>query len=61
MTKKELKALKDGTLIYNGRTEGIIKTVDGMKMIEILIPIVSMSNDSSDFDDCPKYWDVLED
>lgn len=60
MTKKELKALNDGTFIYNGHTEAEIKTVDGEKVIEIHIPIDSMKSDSKHFDEIPEHWMILE-
>lgn len=60
MTRKELESLKIGTLLYNGHTEGVIKAHDGIKYIEILIPIQDMSNSSNHIDDRPEYWDVLE-
>ena len=60
MTKKELKALKDGTLIYNGHTEAEIKTVAREKVIEICIPIDSLKSDSQHFDEIPEHWMVLE-
>ena len=60
MTIKELKELPDGTLIYNGRHEGVIKTDCGDKVIEILIPIYAMSNGSNDFDERPEWWSVIE-
>lgn len=60
MKKAELKELKDGTLIYNGRTEGKIVTDCGVKCIEILISIGGMSNDSRDYDERPENWDVIE-
>lgn len=60
MTKKELQALKDGTLIYNGNSEGRIISDNGIKCIEIYIPIHGMSNDAKDFDSRPEWWSVLE-
>lgn len=61
MTKKELEQLKDGTLLYNGRTEGVIKTDGKIKVIEIQIPIYAMCNDSRHYDERPDNWSVLED
>lgn len=60
MTKKELMELKDGTLIYNGHAEGVIRTDCGVKCIEVLIPINSMSNESRHVDERPDYWGLLE-
>lgn len=61
MKAKELKELKDGTLLYNGHTEGIIKTVDGEKVIDVIIPISAMRNDSRHFDEQPEWWMTLDD
>ena len=62
MTKKELMQLKDGTLLYNGHTEGEVKTTsNGIKCIEVLIPIATMDNNANYFDDRPEWWDILED
>lgn len=61
MTKKELMALDDGTLVYNGRHEGIIKTEDGEKVINITIPISAMSNDKTDYNKRPEWWSAIED
>ena len=61
MTKKELMKLEDGTLLYNGRNEGTVRTAYGEKCIEILIPISSMWNDSNDYNDRPEWWEILED
>lgn len=60
MTKKELQGLKDGTLVYNGNTEGRIITDCGIKCIEIYIPICGMSNDAIEFNDRPVWWSVIE-
>lgn len=61
MTKKELLSLKDGTLVYNGRYEGEIKTDCGIKVIDIYIQIGTMSNDSRDYDERPENWVIIED
>ena len=61
MKKKELEALKVGTLVYNGHTEGVVKMDGKIKGIEIFIPIYAMSNESNHFDEHPDGWDVLED
>lgn len=61
MTRKELMQLKDGTLLYNGHTEGEVKTSNGIKCIEVLIPIATMDNNANYFDDRPEWWDILED
>lgn len=60
MTKKELEQLPVGTLVRNGRTEGMIQMDGWTKVIEIWIPINTMSNDSAQFDERPEYWSVLE-
>lgn len=60
MTKKELQALKDGTIVYNGEAEGRIITDCGIKCIEIYIPINGMSNDAKDYNDRPEWWSVIE-
>ena len=60
MTKKELENLEVGTLLYNGRTEGVIKMDGKIKVIEIWIPINGMSNDANNFDDRPENWSALE-
>lgn len=60
MTKKELEALKVGTLVYNGHSEGVVKMDGKIKGIEIFIPIYGMSNDSNHVDERPEGWDVLE-
>lgn len=60
MTKKELQELPVGTLLYNGRTEGIIRMDGRDKVIEVFIPISAMSNDAKDFNDRPEWWSVLE-
>lgn len=39
MTREQMQELKDGTILYNGRTEAEVKMVDGEKVLEILIPI----------------------
>lgn len=61
MTRKELMQLKDGTLLYNGHTEGEVKTSNGIKCIEVLIPIATMDNNANYFDDRPEWWGILED
>ena len=61
MTIKELMELKEGTLLYNGRTEGEIVTDYGIKCIKVLIPIKYMSNMAKDKSEQPEWWDVLED
>ena len=61
MTRKELMALRDGTLIYNGHAEGMIRTDSGVKCIEILIPITGMNDHSRHFDEKPEYWDLMDD
>jgi len=61
MKVKELKALPIGTLVYNGHTEGIITEDCGEKGISIFISIAGMSNDSSNFDERPEYWEPLDD
>lgn len=61
MTIKELKKLPVGTLIYNGHSEGVIRDDCGVKVIEVLIPIDSMSNNSRHYDEKPEYWEPLED
>ena len=60
MTRKELQELNVGTIVYNGRTEGEIKMDGKTKVIEIYIPISGMSNDSSDYNDRPENWMVIE-
>ena len=60
MTREELKALPDGTLVYNGYYEGLIKTDCGDKVVEILIPIDSMCNDSIHFEERQEWWSVIE-
>lgn len=60
MTKFQLQQLKVGTLIYNGRTEAVIKMDGNTKCIEVMIPIDSMSNASNDFNEQPEWWDVIE-
>ena len=60
MTRKELQQLKDGTLLYNCRKEGEIRTIDGEKCIVIEIPIRYMSNDACDYNDRPEHWDIIE-
>lgn len=60
MTKKELKELKNGTIVYNGKCEGEIKTVNGEKIIEVWYSIDSMSNDSNDYNNRPEWWSVIE-
>lgn len=59
MTRKELAELEDGTVLYNGHTEGVVKTVDKTKVIEVLIPIPYMSNESRHFDERPDSWSVM--
>lgn len=61
MKRQELMDLKDGTFIYNGHSEGIVKTDCGIKVIEVLIPISAMSNDSRHFDERPEYWMTMDD
>jgi len=61
MTVKELMQLKDGTLVYNGHSEGVIKTEYGIKVIETSIQISTMSNDANHYDEKPEFWDVLDD
>lgn len=60
MTIKELKELKDGTLIYNGHVEGMVRTDCGVKCVEILIPVSAMNNNARHFDEKPEYWDLIE-
>lgn len=60
MTRKELSELEVGTLIYNGRHEGEIKMDGKNKVIEIWIPISSMSDESNRFDERPYNWEVME-
>lgn len=62
MTIKELEALPVGTLLYNGRTEAIIR-MDGnikVKVLQIDIPIYAMGNMSPDYNKRPEYWSVIE-
>lgn len=60
MTKKELEALKVGTVVYNGHSEGII-TMDGkIKGIQIFIPIYGLNDESRYIDDRADEWDILE-
>ena len=47
-------------MLYNGRTEGIIRMDGRDKVIEVFIPISAMSNDAKDFNDRPEWWSVLE-
>ena len=61
MTMQELKQLKVGTLVYNGRTEGMIKEDCGEKVISVHIPLSAMSNDAMCFDERPRNWMVLDD
>lgn len=61
MTRKELEALKPGTLIYNGHTEGVIKMDGGEKVIVVQIPIKYMTDDSKHFDERPDNWMTLDD
>ena len=63
MTRNELKALPDGTIIFNGNTEGVIRTDPyiNMKCIEIMIPIDAMRNDAEIPEERPQLWRVLED
>ena len=60
MTKQELKELKAGTIIYDGYTEGVIKERAGEKVIEIWIPVSSMSNDARRPEERPERWSVIE-
>lgn len=61
MTREELKALKDGTILYNGHVEGEIRTVNGgEKVIEVWYSIDSMSNDSNDYNKRTELWSVIE-
>lgn len=60
MTKKQLNQLSIGTLLFNGHSEGRIKMDGKIKVIEVLIPIDSMSDDSHHFDERPDNWDILE-
>ena len=60
MTRKELNALKDGTLIYNGHAEGMIRTDCSVKCIEILIPINGMNNSSKHYDERPELWSEID-
>ena len=61
MTTKGLRDLPEGTLLFNGRVEGVIKTDCGVKVIEILIPIDSMSNASKDYNERPEQWAISYD
>lgn len=61
MKRSEIQQLKVGTLLYNGRTEGVVKMDGNEKVIEILIPVSSMCNGSSNYDERPEYWEVLDD
>ena len=60
MTKKELEALKVGTLLYNGHSEGIITMNGKTKGIQIFIPIHGMNDESRYIDDRADEWDILE-
>ena len=60
MTKKELQQLEEGTILYNGHTEAEIKMDGNIKVLEIWIPISSMSNDSHHFDERPENWEILD-
>lgn len=60
MTVKELQQLEVGTLLYNGKTEGVIKMDGNIKVIELYIQIGTMSNLSNDYNERPENWSVLD-
>ena len=60
MTKKELQELEAGTLLFNGHHEGVIRMDGKEKVIEILIPISGMSNDSTHLEEQPIHWSAME-
>lgn len=50
MTREQMQELKDGTIICNERMDAVVKTVDGDKVLEILIPIERVR---------PEEWEVV--
>ena len=60
MTREELMKLPVGTLLYNGKTEGVIVEEYGMKFISIHIPICAMSNRREDCNARPEGWEAVD-
>lgn len=59
MKKNELMNLDVGTVLYNGRYEGVVKMDGNVKVIEVCIQISTMSNDSVDFNEHPENWEEV--
>lgn len=61
MKKEEIKKLEVGTVLYNGRFEGVVKIEDGVKVVDIALPVFAMSKDAQDYNMNPENWAMLDD
>lgn len=60
MKRSEIQQLEVGTVLYNGHTEGVVKMDGNIKVIEVLIQVSTMSNNSPHPDERPDNWEVLD-
>lgn len=60
MKRSEIQQLEVGTVLYNGHAEGVVKMDGNIKVIEVLIQVSTMSNNSPHPDERPDNWEVLD-